>query len=244
MGLIGNLVLTWSLGLLPALVARYIWRRAPLASKPATLIALATCLIFGTCFMVVRSSYGGSERIGLVWILIFFVSRAIMRSGYKAQVISKLRALIDDPNSDRSRVAWAHEQLARLKADATPQKTSKLASGPDMPRPLPQRQQRTRAAHYAGRLGKPAAIALGALALTNFFLLLSGQRVLVGETIVRAGQSYEWSDWVIGHDRRDVLMCRYWSGRSVQPNTSWYGIESGQMSECPILSSTQETWQN
>jgi hypothetical protein len=68
-------------------------------------------------------------------------------------------------------------------------------------------------------------------------LLVTGYRVLVWETRVNPGQTYvvgEWGD--LGKTQQPQLVCRYFTGRSVQVNVLWYSPNNllGR-DQCPFL---------
>jgi len=112
--LVLGVVLTWVLGLAPAVLARYAWKRAPLSSRSATLIAGISCGTFALGFMVARAAAGGPERISLAWIMVFIVSRWIMRRGSREYLLSKLREMIADPETSEERRALALDRLDQL----------------------------------------------------------------------------------------------------------------------------------
>lgn len=108
---------TWVVGLTPALVIRYWWRKAPLSNWLATTIAAATSVIFAIGFMVVRVETGGNEGISPAWLLVFLVSRAIMmRRRDLNGLASRLREMIADPATTDERRTLASEKLEKLEA--------------------------------------------------------------------------------------------------------------------------------
>ncbi|HVG62928.1 MAG TPA: hypothetical protein VNA24_30470 [Hyalangium sp.] len=68
-----------------------------------------------------------------------------------------------------------------------------------------------------------AVIALIVLAGVPLLLLLSGKRVLVSETKVQPGETYIVEDYGnLGASRQASLVCRYFTGRSIQTAVFWY----------------------
>ena len=233
--ILAGLFVTWGIGLLPAIIARYWWKREPLRPRLATVIAATTCIFFAILFLIVKSSLGGEQRISPAWILVFFVSRAIMMRGSKGRVVAKLRNMLADPETQSDRKEWARTQLARLGENADAPTESIQSAGNDDLGSATVVHLTDRSSILSSRALRLTALMIGGLIAANALILISGHRLLVGEQIVAAGENVEWRDWIIGHHQRDVLMCRYWSGRSVQPRTEWYGIGPGELAECPMI---------
>lgn len=77
-------LITWGLGLSPAIVYRYVWVKAPLEPRAANWIAGTSCLVFFFLFRLVNASAGVRPEDttgGLVWVVVFFVSKHIMIRG-------------------------------------------------------------------------------------------------------------------------------------------------------------------
>ena len=230
-----GLFVTWGVGLSPAIIARYWWKREPLRPRLATVIAATACIFFAILFLIVKSSLGGEQRISPAWVLVFFVSRAIMVHGSKGRVVAKLRTMLADPDTQSDRKEWARTQLARLGENADVPTNSIQSVKTDDLGSAPATHRTDRSSFLSSRALRLAALAFGGLIATNALILISGHQLLVGEQIVAAGEEVEWRDWIIGHQQRDVLLCRYWTGRSVQPRTEWYGIGPSELAECPII---------
>lgn len=233
--ILAGLFVTWGVGLSPAIIARYWWKREPLRPRLATVIAATTCIFFAVLFLIVKSSLGGEERISPAWVLVFFVSRAIMVQGSKGRVVAKLRRMLANPETQGDRKEWAKTQLARLGENADDPTESIQSVGNDDLGAAPVIHRTDQSSFLSSRAFRLAALAIGGLMAANVLILISGHRVLLGEKIVVAGEELVWKDWIVGHHQRDVLMCRYWTGRSVQPRTEWYGIGPGELAECPMI---------
>lgn len=233
--ILAGLFVTWGVGLSPAIIARYWWKREPLRPRLATVIAATTCFFFAIFFLIVKSSLGGEERISTAWILVFIVSRSIMVRGSKGRVVAKLRAMLADPEAQSDSKEWARTQLVQLgeNADVITAKTQSVGSADVASAATVDRTARS--SFFPLNAFRLTALAIGGLIALNILILISGHRVLLGEQIVVAGKEFVWKDWIIGHHQRDVLMCRYWTGRSVQPRTEWYGIGPGELAECPMI---------
>jgi hypothetical protein len=122
-----SFVITWGLGLSPALVTRYLVFKAPLARRKANWIAGISSVGFWLLFLFLNVA-AGEQRVGngLVWFVIFFVSRWIMTRGHpdyqsngsatrkrRQGLEESLRELIADPESSEADRQGA---MARLKA--------------------------------------------------------------------------------------------------------------------------------
>ncbi|MCL4216113.1 MAG: hypothetical protein KJ052_03775 [Candidatus Hydrogenedentes bacterium] len=76
--LVISLIITWGLGLAPALVVRYLWLRRPLRKKSANWIAGLSSAFFFLIFLMLHTALGERPGAGSVWILVFFLSRWIL----------------------------------------------------------------------------------------------------------------------------------------------------------------------
>lgn len=82
MTLVVSFIVTWALGLTPPLLIRYAFVRRPLTKKAASWIAAGFSAFFWMAFLVLNSALGEKPGTGVVWIIMFFVSRWIMSRGY------------------------------------------------------------------------------------------------------------------------------------------------------------------
>ena len=115
--LIEAFFITWVVGLTPALIARFWWKKAPLSNRLATSIAAISCVIFAFGFMFLRVMAGGEEGISPAWMLVFFVSRAIMMKRRSLpQLAAQLQAIIDDPATSEEQRFLAQGKLEALSA--------------------------------------------------------------------------------------------------------------------------------
>ncbi|WP_411292138.1 hypothetical protein [Sphingorhabdus sp.] len=108
---------TWVVGLLPAVIARYVVVKRPLSNRSSIIIALVFCIIFAIGGMFFKGFAGDpSPRFSPAWVLVFFVARWIMRrSGdSQADLIAKLQVMIDYPATEPDRLVWAKDRLAKL----------------------------------------------------------------------------------------------------------------------------------
>ena len=100
--ILSGTVLVWGLGLAPALFARYNWVKAPLQRSSANWIAGVTCAIFWMTFRLLNEAAEAEDTTpvkGLVWLVIFFVSRWIMtREPKKSQ-----NDIADEPRQSNAR---------------------------------------------------------------------------------------------------------------------------------------------
>ena len=61
------------------------------------------------------------------------------------------------------------------------------------------------------------------LGFACFFILVTGTRVLVGETKVNPGMSYVVEDYGdLGTNGQSSLVCRYFNGRKILVSVFWY----------------------
>ena len=72
-----SFLITWCLGLSPALIARYAIYKRPLSKTSANWIAGLSCFVFAILFMAINAA-DGQRSHAAVWVLVFFVSRWIM----------------------------------------------------------------------------------------------------------------------------------------------------------------------
>lgn len=82
-----------------------------------------------------------------------------------------------------------------------------------------------------------ALIVLAVLLATDIALLISDRRVLVWETHVRPGETYEVPDWGdLGKSSGASVVCRYFTGRSIKVRVFHYSPNNilGRDS-CPFL---------
>lgn len=243
-----SLIATWVLGLAPALVARYVWKKRPLSAWHATLIAGISCAIFAVAFLVIRSALDeANARISLAWILVFLVSRAIMMSGKRAELVRRLQVMIADPATTGEHRALATEKLSQLEA-ATAKGVRALHLERGQPDVHPQRlvQCGDESGDVEGgdfvaararmqRSGRAVAYTFGCVLLLDLLLIISGYRILVGEKVVPAGERYQTAEWVHGSDDGSTIVCWYWTGRSVKEISHWYGQRGQQIDECRFI---------
>ncbi|MRD49680.1 hypothetical protein GHT07_20615 [Caenimonas koreensis DSM 17982] len=88
-------------------------------------------------------------------------------------------------------------------------------------------------------LGAEILLGLGVLAfIVSLVLLLSDRRILVYEHKVNPGESFvegEWGD--LGKASQSQLVCRYFTGRSVQTTVYWHAPNNIMgKDQCPFLS--------
>lgn len=81
------------------------------------------------------------------------------------------------------------------------------------------------------------AIAAATILLFAVVLLATGSRVLIWETRVNPGQIYiagEWGD--LGAAGHPQLVCRYFTGRSIQLSVLWYSSNNIMgRDQCPFF---------
>jgi len=89
-----------------------------------------------------------------------------------------------------------------------------------------------------GKVAITLTVAAIIAACFELSLLLTGHRVLVGETRVQPGVSYvlpEYGD--VGKNAQASLVCRYFTGRGVATSVLWYSSNNVMgRDECPFLS--------
>lgn len=83
-----SFVITWSIGLAPPLLIRYAFMRRPLSKKAATWIALGFSVLFWFSFLLLNLALDQEPGRGVVWVVVFFVSRWIMSRGYASPPIN------------------------------------------------------------------------------------------------------------------------------------------------------------
>lgn len=269
-----GLLVTWGLGLLPAWMARYWWKRAPLSNRAANWIAGLSCLFFAIAFAILRFALGEANpgKISPVWMFVFFAQRWIMTRGKKSgeELASGLRKMIADPATTEERRALAREKLAQLEAKIlkhAPQQRLATAGGPQIaeqgqPAGHPLRAANSTLDHddVAGRVeprtrpprssaqepeswrryGRLAAYAVAIVVALDIVLMVSGYRVLVHERIVQPGERFEVEGWTFGSFERPVVLCRYWTGRSLKLTSRVYGTSEGESDECRFLYAPQK----
>ena len=114
-----SFTITWVLGLAPALIIRYGIKRRPIDKNSAGAISFVWCFLMFLIFRIlteVAPPDNGFKTKGLVWILVFFVSRRIMSRGAplpvpvpepvqkpkmsREEMVENLRAMVADPSTD------------------------------------------------------------------------------------------------------------------------------------------------
>jgi hypothetical protein len=80
--LLGNLVITWSVGITPPLVIRYALIRRPLSKKAASWLAAGFSAFFWIAFLMLNHAVDQKSGTGAVWVIMFFVARWIMSRGH------------------------------------------------------------------------------------------------------------------------------------------------------------------
>jgi hypothetical protein len=246
-----GILVTWVLGLAPAVIARR-RNKGPLKRGDANTIAATTCICFALIFFVINLAVGAPHpRFSAAWILVFFVARWIMvrpatereveilatapqslgsppssRPLTRQEIIQKLEELVDHPATSEERRAWARDRLAAFKRRA-----EKLVG---------ESRGRASVQHSALRIDRrhlrKVGYALAAVVALDVLLAVSGYRLLLKEKIVQPGQSYEAQDWGdLGSFDKPVLACWYWTGRSLIPEAFWYGHGRDARDECSVL---------
>lgn len=230
--LVLSFFLTWVVGLSPALIARYVWKKAPLSGRSASVVAGLSCVVFAFGFLLARSAAGETDaRISPAWILVFIVSRWIMMRGTKPhlgreEIVFKLREMIADPQTSGEKRSWAENRLQQYER-LVPTQMGKEALAGAVSDP---QQSRLR------RYSRPAAYALGVALILDILLMTSRYRLLLNEKVVQPGETYmagEWDD--VGTYGKPVVVCWYWTGRSIRPTAEWYGVGKNEIDECPLL---------
>lgn len=190
-------------------------------------------------------------RFSAAWILVFFVARWIMvrpsthreaeilpaapphvgspvseRPLTRQEIVQKLEELVRHPSTSDQHRAWARNRL-----DAFNQRTARIARETDKGRAIRHAIPRIQRRHL-----RDAAYVLLAIFAIDAVLATSGFRLLLREKVVQPGESYEARDWGdLGSYGKSVLVCWYWTGRSVIPEASWYGHGKHDQDECSLL---------
>jgi hypothetical protein len=80
------LVLTWTIGPMPAVLIRFAVYRRPLAGRPATIYAVAISVVFWLIGMAIHiETNEKGTYAGVVWIVMYYASKAILRWGASSQ---------------------------------------------------------------------------------------------------------------------------------------------------------------
>lgn len=79
--IIVSFVITWSIGLLPPVLIRYVFLKRPLAKWPA----IGTCALFWALNIVLFTAMGSKSKTHSALALIAFVSYWILRQGTAAK---------------------------------------------------------------------------------------------------------------------------------------------------------------
>lgn len=77
-----SLIVTWTLGLTPLLLIRYVFLRRALNKKTATWIAAGISIFLWMAFTVMHIALDEKPGTGAAWAIVFLVSRWIMFRGY------------------------------------------------------------------------------------------------------------------------------------------------------------------
>lgn len=82
--LIVGFIFTWMVGLLPAIIARYVLVKRPLRASSAYWIAGISCFIFAVIGVILRDLAGEPRPIASgAWILVFLAQVFIMKRGHR-----------------------------------------------------------------------------------------------------------------------------------------------------------------
>lgn len=77
---------------------------------------------------------------------------------------------------------------------------------------------------------------VGVVILANLMLLVSGNRLLIGESIVQPGENVTVGQWGnLGQNAAASIVCTYWTGRNTVPTVWWYGGGFMSKDSCPFL---------
>jgi hypothetical protein len=114
--LLSSFVVTWVVGLSPALIARYLIYKEPLPRKAANWIAGISSFSFWLIFLLIIAA-AEQQRVGngAVWVLMFFVSRWVMNRGRNDMLVARLSEVANDPNRTAAEQETAKAQIAKLK---------------------------------------------------------------------------------------------------------------------------------
>jgi hypothetical protein len=88
---LGNILMTWGLGLAPAVLIRYGFVGRPLRPSTASWIAGGFCAFFWILFQVTNRTFHERPGVGAVWLLVFVVARWIMSRDVRAPAPSAPR---------------------------------------------------------------------------------------------------------------------------------------------------------
>lgn len=100
-----SLAVTWGIGLLPAVVARYLWVRAPLTQGSANWIAGISCVTFFLLFRILNAAVGVNPEDttrGAVWFLVFAASRWIMTREHERSTTRGLSSALSSTSPNDS----------------------------------------------------------------------------------------------------------------------------------------------
>lgn len=109
--LILSLIVTWGIGLAPALATRYLIAKGPISRARANWIAGIWCFLMFMLFRVINAAAGVAPQdttTGLVWLTVFLASAWIMTRGARAQMLERLRTIAADTSAspeERERAA-------------------------------------------------------------------------------------------------------------------------------------------
>jgi Ca2+/Na+ antiporter len=239
-------IVTWVLGLAPAIIARR-QHKGPLRKSAANWIAATTCITFAILFFVVKVAlHVPHPRVSVAWVLVFFVARWIMvrrasseepafqgpssqpeiaseadRPLTRPEIISKLQNVANDPATSDEHRLWATSRLEAFgRLDAKRDRET-----------VPSSMPRFRREHL-----KKIAFALLIVLAADLILTASGYRLLVRQRFVQPGDTYQAGDWGdLGSYGKPVLACWYWTGRNILPEAFWYGHGRHDRDECALL---------
>ena len=114
--LVASFVLTWVIGLAPAVVARYVIYKQPLSRKAANWIAGISSVIFYLIFRLINAANGDSHPgDGVVWGIVFLVARRIMNRGRNEMLAAKLDEMANDNTRTQEERDLAKTKLGQLK---------------------------------------------------------------------------------------------------------------------------------
>ena len=112
-----SFIVTWGVGLGPALIARYLVVKRALKLGSARWIAGLSSIFFFLAFRLAYAFAGIEEPgRGLVWVLVFFVSVWIMSRGYNDQLSVRIDAQLNDESLShevRSKLEQARRKLKK-----------------------------------------------------------------------------------------------------------------------------------
>ena len=190
---------------------------------------------------------------GAVPVLVALVPFALVGWGgnaeekrYREELVAKLREMISHPDTPEERRALAIEKLGKLEGRKveplrTPAPEPLLAAAGSPEEPLPPisatniEPRDLAGLKFDRKIGRALVYALGAAVLLNLLLIVSGDRILIYETIIEPGESYSSEGWTYSHEERRLIACRYWTGRNVKSWVGWYGFEEDETDECQLI---------